>query len=328
MRLNCHKETLLRLNRISYKKKWELKKRGNGLWYVFEILRRLSEFLFNNYLELYKLLGCYPSRLNGNSDIIVSLTSFPQRINVVWGAIDSMFHQTIQPSKICLYLSKEEFPNKKEDLPDRLLGYEQLGLEICFCDHNLMPHKKYYYALQGYPDKCVITIDDDIYYQNDIVQNLMLLHNKFPNAVCANKFRKIIIDSNHKFAIYNKWISDPSDKEFLSFTNIAIGAGGVLYPPSNYNQSGMFEIDDIKRLSLKADDLWLKIHETLNGIMVAHNNYIFNGLVLRNSNVISLSSLNVNLGGNDIQWEHLCAHYGVNFSFFNNHSVMFDEDNN
>ena len=306
---------LLHINRYSYQKKIALKKRGFLLWYFFEFLRRFSQVTFNLYLKLYKLFNLYPHPLDGNTEIVVSLTSFPKRINVVWGAIDSIFHQKEKPSKIYLYLSKEEFPEERKRLPKRLLKYEKLGLEICFRQHNLMPHTKYYYALQEHTDKCVITIDDDVYYQNDIIQNLWSLHLKNPNAVCANKTRIIKKNGRDGFAKYEEWESDSTNNENIQ-SRIALGVAGVLYPPLKFSRSNMFDMSEIKALSLKADDLWLKIHEVLNGIEVVGNDYCFNGLTLDESGIVTLQSTNVDLGYNDKQWIALCDHYKIDTSIF------------
>lgn len=307
------RQILLKSNRFFYQQKVKYKKQGNFIWYFFELSRRISQILFNAYLKIYKALDLYPHRLNGNSEIVISLTSFPKRIDVVWGAIDSMFHQDIQPGKICLYLSKEEFPNERVGLPNRLLNYEKLGLEICFRPYNLMPHTKYYYALQEHTDKCVITIDDDVYYQSDIIKNLWNLHLTNPEAVCANKANMIKLNEFGEFSPYREWGVATDGK---SHSRLALGVAGVLYPPHRYEGNGMFDIDNIKRLSLKADDLWLKIHEIRNDIMVVNNDYCFNGLTLDNSNFVSLNASNVGSGQNDIQWKALSDYYDVNTEIF------------
>ena len=47
---------------------------------------------------------------NENSDLIVSMTTFPERFNDVFYALYSIFKQDILPNKIILWLSKEQFP--------------------------------------------------------------------------------------------------------------------------------------------------------------------------------------------------------------------------
>ena len=61
------------------------------------------------------------SGVSDDNNIIVSLTSFPQRIYEIHYTIFSLLNQTVKPSKVILWLAKEEFPNLEKDLPDTLL---------------------------------------------------------------------------------------------------------------------------------------------------------------------------------------------------------------
>lgn len=295
---------------LSYKEQRKLKQNNIILWLIYEGFRRFVQILFNISLRVKSSLNQYPSPLNGNPNIVVSLTSFPKRINYVWAAIDSMFYQKVQPSKIYLYLSKEEFPNELEDLPQRLLNYQKLGLEICFRDYNLMPHTKYFYALQEHTDKCVVTIDDDIYYPENTISNLWELHSEYPETVCANKV-SVISDDKDDFKRYSQWHAKSDDMQEESFRYLALGVAGVLYPPLNYGAKGMFEIGDIKRLSFRADDLWLKMHETMCGIKVSSGRYYCVGPTVEGTTAITLMSSNVGNGQNDMQWNDMCQYYHI-----------------
>ena len=76
---------------------------------------------------------------------IVSLTSFPARINEVWICIDSLMRQTFKPDKIILWLADSQFPDRV--LPESLRKYEKKGLSICWCD-DLRSYKKFFYTIQ------------------------------------------------------------------------------------------------------------------------------------------------------------------------------------
>ena len=89
--------------------------------------------------------------------IIVSLTSFPARINNLWLVIETIFRQTVKPDMIILWLSKEQFSNI-DSLPKRLLKQRERGLKIELRDGDLRSHKKYYYTVQEYPNDIMITI--------------------------------------------------------------------------------------------------------------------------------------------------------------------------
>lgn len=292
----------------------DYKNTNKPMWILCEAMRRFTKWCFNKYLMLYAMMSKYPTTpLDPDGDIVVSLTSFPKRIHFVWKAIDSLFHQQVRPSKIYLYLSNEEFPLGKQTLPKRLLEYEKLGLEICFRPYNLMPHTKYFYALQEHKDKCVITIDDDIYYHDDLISNLLELHYKYPDTVCANKSRHILVEGIG-FAKYIDWNFKNDNQNDVSHLNLAMGVSGVLYPPFDYKGTGMFNKEEIALLSLKADDLWLKVHEILGGYRVSTGSYYCAGLSISGANIISLQSTNVNRGQNDVQWQKLCQYYNINSS--------------
>lgn len=261
---------------------------------------------------LQQLLGFYPQPLSGDNHIIVSLTTFPLRIGKVWMVVDSMFHQQMPPDKVCLYLAKEEFPEGKTSLPKRLLGYEKLGLEIIFVDDNLKPHNKYFYALQEFKDSYVITIDDDMYYHNNLIINLWETHLKNPDCVCANKSDVITFDEKGNFMPYEKW-ETPLYEIKPSLLNIAMGFEGVLYPTKLFEHADvMFNTDLIKRLSPKADDLWLKALQLYYGISVANGKYFCFTINLPGTQGVSLMASNCgpqNL--NDQQWKALSKHFNL-----------------
>lgn len=290
------------------------KRNNKFLWVVCNVAFRMIDIFLIAYLHLYQLLRLYPKPLKQTNDIVVSLTSFPKRIGKVWMVIDSMFHQQLPPEKILLYLSKEEFPNERMDLPKRLLNYEKLGLKILFRDENLMPHNKYIYALQEYKNKFVITIDDDIYYRSDLIQTLWKLHLQHPNSICANTINIIQLDGKHNFTSYKEWIR-PYVPTSPSLLNIALGYNGVLYPPNKFHSNEVFNIDNIRSLALKADDLWLKAHEVLQKITVVSGEYYSCGPLIGNQDIALLHS-NVGYNQNDVQWEKLCQYYQIDENSF------------
>lgn len=261
---------------------------------------------------LQQLLGFYPQPLSGDNHIIVSLTTFPLRIGKVWMVVDSMFHQQMPPDKVCLYLAKEEFPEGKTSLPKRLLGYEKLGLEIIFVDDNLKPHNKYFYALQEFKDSYVITIDDDMYYHNNLIINLWETHLKNPDCVCANKSDVITFDEKGNFMPYEKW-ETPLYEIKPSLLNIAMGYEGVLYPTKLFEHADvMFNTDLIKRLSPKADDLWLKALQLYYGISVANGKYFCFTINLPGTQGVSLMASNCGTQNlNDQQWKALSKHFNL-----------------
>lgn len=292
------------------------KEKNRILWAICGINWKMASHLLFLYMRFYGFCGWMPKKnLDPTSNVVVSLTSFPARISIVWMIIDSLFHQKVLPSKICLYLSEEEFPDGHKSLPKRLLKYEKKGLEICFRENNLMPHNKYYYALQEHKESLVVTIDDDIYCNDNTISNLLKIHHKYPNAVCSNSCHVIRFDKEGNILPYDLWIQRASRQE-ASHLNVALGYNGVLYPPIDYGKM-MFDINKIKELSLKADDLWLKAIEIKQNIKVVNGDYFCRGVEFGNSQVVSLSKTNVNSGQNDVQWNKLCKEFSITKESFN-----------
>ncbi len=246
----------------------------------------------------------------GKTKVIVSLTTFPARIDSVWLTLFSMTEQSVKPERIILYLSKLEFPDKDKDLPKKLIWFKKKGLEICYVEDNLKPHKKYYYAFEAYRNRSIITIDDDLYYPSDTIERLLRISNVFPNCVCANRASKIAFNSLGVVP-YKEWKPVRTTwQENGQF--IAIGCGGVLYPAS-FRPPKLFEKETLNKTAPDADDLWLKAHQVLNNINVAVGDYFPHPMVIPKSQKVSLMRTNAGgVGKNDIQWAKLDEEFNVN----------------
>lgn len=285
------------------------------LWAVCNVGFRCVWSIMYYYMKLKGALRCLPLKSSKvNSELIVSLTTFPARINDVWMVIDSIFRQKMCPSAVCLYLSEEEFPEKEKGLPSLLKRYQSRGLQIHWVSDNLKPHQKYFYALQEYPDKCVVTIDDDVYYPNGILQYLWELHLCYPGAVCAHRATPIL-DRDMVVKPYIEWGRKERATPGCSHNSLALGVGGVLYPAGILRESSLFDVATLKSCCLRADDLWLKCHEVLNGVPVATGNKTLYAIEVSGSQRISLKDTNVGSmadNGNDVQWCNLNNKYDIN----------------
>lgn len=291
--------------------KYRLKERVKPLWALCGVNWKIADFFFNKCIFRYGKLNKFPkAKLSGSDELVVSLTTFPARINTVWIVIDSMLRQKTLPSKICLYLANEEFPDGQNSLPQRLLDYKPYGLEICFRDINLMAHNKYFFALQEYPNSCVITVDDDMYYNDNLISNLLELHKQYPGTICSNTIHSIDFENDGSYKPYNNWILRPLWQK-PSHRNIALGYNGVLYPPLQYAPS-MFDVDAIRNTAPKADDLWLKGSEINQNIKVTNGKYFCTGIEIGGSQINSLNAGNVISGQNDQQWLKVCDFFGIN----------------
>lgn len=199
--------------------------------------------------------GLNKSRRDEN--VVVSLTSYGKRFDSVYLTIRSIFNQTYKADKVILYIASNDvarIPSKLEDL-------KNYGLEIRSENTDLKPHNKYFYAIHDFPNALIVTIDDDMLYPSDLLENLVKMHQMYPKSVIASRVHEILVDKNNELLPYRKWGWEidaiPDDP---SFKYLATGVGGVLYPPNSLAPE-LLNKDLIQMLALKADDLWLKAAE-------------------------------------------------------------------
>jgi len=248
--------------------------------------------------------------------IIVSLTSFPARINNLWLVIESMFRQTIQPDKIIVWLSVKQFPDIKS-VPKNLLRLQERGLEIRLVPDDLRSHKKYIYAMTEYPESIVITIDDDIFYHSNTIQYLIDSHQAYPNDVIANIAHQLKYQSDGSLLPYNDWthnIYEPNSTNRI----FQVGVGGVLYPP-HCAHSDICNAELAYKYCPYGDDIWLYAMCQLNGTSIRTSASSFVPLPIYNSHNQSLSSENLQ-GRNDEQIHRL-----IEFCLKNYHINPFEK---
>ena len=231
-----------------------------------------------------------------NQKIIVSLTSFPGRIDTVWISIESLLRQTVKPDQIILWLASTQFDGL-DCLPQRLLDLQKRGLTIRFCD-DLRSHKKYFYVMQEYPEDLVILADDDIIYPSDMVEKLMRMHQKYPNDICVITGQKM-----EKGKLPSQW-RNPLLKERLEHSEeVQIFTGsGSLFPPHSLSECA-FDAEGIRANCPYADDLWLTFmaHKKGTRITALYPWRAF-PVMIYGTGDNSLWKINAAQGQNDQQW--------------------------
>lgn len=192
-------------------------------------------------------------------DIIVSLASYGRRAErVVYYTIISLFLQKKKPNRIILWLDADNWNDN--NLPKRIKKLKEKGLEICFSDNQLKSYKKLVPTRINCPANIIITVDDDIFYPNNLIENLYKEHLNNPNSVIASYGKIPEADENNILLPYNSW-------KFVSRANgkaaMAIGYGGVLYPPNSLHRD-FSNYDVFKQICPLADDIWFWVMEILN----------------------------------------------------------------
>ena len=194
-----------------------------------------------------------------NPQLIVSLTTFPARINQVHLTINTLLRQNTKPDRIILWLAEEQFSDK--NLPESLTKLIDLGLEIRYCE-DIRSYKKLVPSLRDFPDDIIITADDDMYYKEDWLEGLYNAYLENPDNIYTRRgCRAEITDGKiHilKPRSYNFNYDFPTD-----CNNLLMGGSGTLYPPHSLNND-IFNIEQIKTLIPTHDDIYFWVMGILN----------------------------------------------------------------
>lgn len=279
--------------------------RPGDIW----VYRTVKIFL-NIFYPVYCRIFQRPLSPKVATKTIVSLTSFPPRIERLWMVIETLLRQSVRPEKLILWLSQEQFQSVSI-LPKNLQRLQKIGLEIRLCD-ELLSHKKYFYSMLEYPEYNVITVDDDTFYPENLVETLLECSNKNPGTVCCYLAHEITFEAG-SIGNYEDWICGMKTK-ILGPSNalVPIGCEGIFYPSGALDVQ-CFDRQEIKELCPYADDLWLKAMSVLKNIPVARvrqksfpfANMVYNFFGLK----ASLSKLNNDMNMNNIQLAAIIAEY-------------------
>ncbi|WP_405296272.1 glycosyl transferase [Algibacter sp. Ld11] len=236
--------------------------------------------------------------------LIVSLTSIPSRFNTLHLVIKSLFNQSHLPTKIILWLHED----LKNNLPKSIERLQSSLFEIKYSPLTCS-HKKLIHTLKNYPDSIIITCDDDLIYDKNLVKNLYEEHLKFPKDVIANRANQIKFDEDKGYRPFNQWKFKDVEMDMRALC--PIGAWGILYPPHSLHND-IFNEDLFLKLTPKADDLWFKAMAILNGTLARQATNLPNEPIpIIGTQKVALKKENISKNKNDLQWEALSKHYNL-----------------
>lgn len=292
-----------------YKRVTPLAKANKRQICINRVLGRVANYMYQAYCNLsrIKLDHKNASEMCGHK-VIVSLTSFPARIDKVYLCINSLLRQSLKADKVILWLADTQFPNGK-GIPKNLLCLVGEKFEIRYCK-DLRSYKKVFYTAQEFKEEIIVTVDDDTLYPESWLFNLITTYTKHPDCVCCYRAHKIVLNGE-KIAPYSEWIGLSPDEMGPDMFLVPIGVGGVLYPPKYFDNVD-FDYEKIKELCPTADDLWLKALGIVNGykaVKVYSNSKEWFTIV--SSQKQALMKINVGNSMNDISICNLQRYYKI-----------------
>lgn len=256
-----------------------------------------------------------PRLEKGDPKLVVSLTSHGSRISTVHLAVRSVLMQSVIPDAIVLYLDNE---SSDVELPSSLLELQDVGLQIRKGVPNLRAHNKYHYAMQEYPNACIVTIDDDVVYPGDLLESLWSGHQRYPDSIVSCRVHRIVFDEHGEMRPYSEWEHEWKGsilEDRKSF--VATGVGGVLYPAGVFGPIA-FDVSLVQSLAPYCDDIWLKMMATYYKVPIKYapksTNQIFE---IPNTQDVALVHMNVSGGENDREIACLIDYFGFERADFN-----------
>ena len=233
----------------------------------------INEILIDVFPE-YKI-----NTLERQKKIIVSLTSTKSRFKKLNLVLESIFNNTMKPSKIILTLCKNDSNYLTKYLNDKI---KNKRIELILTDINLKSHNKYFEIMKKYRDYAIITIDDDIIYPNDLIETLYSSYIKNPNCIHARLVHRIMTENN-RVSPYDKWLKYYTFELNPSFYLFPISKGGILFPPNILNITDD-NIDEIYKC-LSSEDIYIKYLSRKRNIKIVWSpNKIVENLEISNNN--------------------------------------------
>lgn len=272
----------------------------------------IFEFIAQRNTLTQRALGCKEMGINNSScfenekKIIVSLTTYGKRFYEVYLTIESIMQQTLKPNKIILWLADDM---KVLDIPILLQNQVKRGLTIDYCK-DIRSYKKLIPTLERYPNDIIITIDDDIIYQPDLIENFVNAYKTDPTKVYCCRMHRMTFDKDSNLLPYKNWNFECNDS-IESTTNFATGCGGIMYPPKCFHPD-ILKSEIFTDLCPNADDVWFYTMARLNNVtckkVYTHEPIFFENVKNQET---ALCTLNVTDGGNDIQIQKVFEKYNI-----------------
>ena len=244
-------------------------------------------------------------------NVVVSMTSYGSRLESTCPyALFSILQQKVLPNRIVLNVDKEKWND--DNIPVLLKKLQEAGVEINYTE-DIGPHSKFIPSLKKYPNDIIITVDDDILYDNTLVSELMTAYNTSDKKSVICREGTKAADENGNYIVYSQQAG--LDKQCHAVNLIPMGFAGVLYPPHIFSDE-IFNYDVIRNLCPKADDIWfgiMEIRSKIKVLYIAPNSFKEENVDFNEEYNPQVSGAlhfsNSAQGQNDIQWNQLVNYY-------------------
>jgi hypothetical protein len=238
------------------------------------------------------------------TELVISLTSFPPRFPTLHLTIRSLLTQRLAPDRVILWL----YAPDALLLPERVRTLTGYGLEIRVIDEDLRSYKKLVPALSTFPSDFLVTADDDLYYPESWLRDLVAAYTPGAKQVIGCRAHQVSRRDDGGLAPYGDWQWEVRDARQGAAVFLTAGAGALIPPgalPADALDTCIF-----MQLCPTADDVWVNFMLRLNGFSarkIARTFTVYDWIGTRES---ALGKTNVIKSGNDAALKAMLARYG------------------
>lgn len=237
--------------------------------------------------------------------VVISLTSIESRLKSLHLVIRSLLTQTHLPEKIVLWVNHD----LETRLPKSLTKLESEVFEIRYSKLQCS-HKKLIHSIKEFPNRVIITCDDDLMYRKNWLYRFYENHKAAPNSIIGMNTLHINYDPEGNVLPYKQWkygYSENVNEKAI----VAIGAWGILYPPGCLNPQ-VHDSELFLKLAPQSDDFWFKAMALLNGTKtIQATNTPKEPIPIAGTQKVSLKKTNVGQHKNDFQWKALSEYFNL-----------------
>lgn len=201
----------------------------------------------------------------------ISLTSIQQKQNELKKTLQTVLNQTLKVDKCYIYLSEEPYLLDK-GFTDRKLNDE---LQQFISSNNIFeirwtkntgPYRKLLPLLkEKFNEDCIIiTLDDDIEFDKNLVKNLVTDYNKHK---CCISYRGFNMDYKNSIKNISYKNSDNNNKTGIDLYNFSTNGAGTLFHPSFFHNKPDLIFNDMFYTEFPTcDDIWYNFCRIANNI--------------------------------------------------------------
>jgi hypothetical protein len=239
----------------------------------------------------------------------VSVTSHPARFGALAIALTALKTQILQPQAINVFIAEADV----EALPDSIKLLEKSGyIKIESCE-DLGSGKKLIPALNKQGKLPIITIDDDLFFENDLFLHLMINHYLYPKAIIAARVHRLSVSESGDVLSFSQWHKHYDLGEGPSKDLMPTSGAGTLFPPKAMHADAS-DAALYTKLSHNTDDLWWYFQARRQGTLIRRLSGLDHLNFIDSTQEVGLWK-NGNQDRNEVNLTALLAQYGNPLNF-------------